>query len=215
MNALDITDSIIHALEHDDWNVDRISEKDGTILEIERWTDQTDYDYIGDIDMRGKDKTDPDEWIQAAEDCYEAFDPIDEASLWIGGNGAPSLRDMLDDFEDFKNNTLSQIPDIVRRAVRTNMLANHIAAKLEHDGWNSTIIGSYEGVILEFSRIAPDGNEYTGEFDMRDKDASDPEEWMKAAEAPNDETAGDNMKDILERVPALVREAIAAEKETR
>ena len=117
MNSQTLIDAITNTLEDANWNVSPYKDPHGIGLEIETWTDGTDYDYIGNIDMRGNDTTDPDAWIREANECYEAFNPEEEALLWVGGKGAPSLRDMLDDFDDFKANRLAQLPKLVEEAV--------------------------------------------------------------------------------------------------
>lgn len=96
-------DAVINALEERGWHVH--DPQDGT-LEIERWTEATDYDMVLTFDMRDRDPSDPQEWADEARELADSFDPAEEAALWYKGPGAPPLADMLADFTDVKGTIL-------------------------------------------------------------------------------------------------------------
>lgn len=117
-----LTERAVAALEDAGWNV-YVGEEKGVVggiyLEIERivWADGTGYHYLGTIDIRGSDINAPEAWVAAARECAAAFDPEEEAAMWLGGDGAPGLRDMLDAFGAFKSSVLSALPQVIEAAV--------------------------------------------------------------------------------------------------
>ena len=115
-----LTNEVVEALENAGWSVyiaEESADAGGCLLEIERFTDATGYDFIGTLDMRGRNVSDPSAWLEEARSLLDGFDPAEEAALWLGMPRAPTLRAMLDDFEDFKANALASVPKTIANAL--------------------------------------------------------------------------------------------------
>lgn len=114
-----LTDKVVKALEDSGWSVticELNANAGGCLLEIEKFTEQTGYDFVANLDMRNRDVSEPSAWIEQMRSLFDEFDPIGEAVLWLGGKGAPTLRAMIRDFESFKTNSLEPLAGMLAAA---------------------------------------------------------------------------------------------------
>lgn len=117
----ELAERVCDALEYLGWRADVVKEDDGIYVELERYTDLTGYDFVTTIDLRNKDAGEPFAWEAAAREAIDAFDPEQEALLWAGGRGAPSLTEMLEDFRELERELLA-VEQAVSCAVRGERL---------------------------------------------------------------------------------------------
>lgn len=100
------------------WSADVIAERDGLLLELESFVGTSNYDYVGILDMRGRDPLSSHDWAVAARELAYGFDVDEEVELNLGARGAPSVSVMVRDFEDLARE-LEDVLDVVTRASGT------------------------------------------------------------------------------------------------
>lgn len=115
------------------WRVSVLDEGDGFMLECETIGDVSGYDYVGYLDMRGKDPLDARAWAKEALELAESFDVDEEVNLNLGGSGAPGVETMVDEFKDIRDRTLPGLYEIVRE------ISGRVAEKLCNDSGNEPL----------------------------------------------------------------------------
>lgn len=94
-----LPEAIADALDSEGWNVEDDDVRNHGYLEIERETDLTGYDLVLTIDLRGKDMDSTGDWMSAIRELVYSWDPVEEALIAAGCQGAPSVDRIIEDFK--------------------------------------------------------------------------------------------------------------------
>lgn len=94
-----LPEAIADALDSEGWTVVDDDVHNLGYLEIERETDLTSYDLVLIIDLRGKDMDSTGDWMAAVRDLVYSWDPVEEALIASGCQGAPSVDRIIEDFK--------------------------------------------------------------------------------------------------------------------
>lgn len=94
-----LPEAIADALDSEGWTVSDDNVRNLGYLEIERETDLTGYDLVLNIDLRGKDMDSTGDWMSAIRELVYSWDPVEEALIAAGCQGAPSVDRIVEDFK--------------------------------------------------------------------------------------------------------------------
>ena len=94
-----LPEAIADALDSEGWTVSDDNVRNLGYLEIERETDLTGYDLVLNIDLRGKDMDSTSDWMSAIRELVYSWDPVEEALIAAGCQGAPSVDRIIEDFK--------------------------------------------------------------------------------------------------------------------
>lgn len=111
--ALEVASRLSDALPH--WGFYVAHEADGHLVECEASAGEGGYDYVGMLDMRGRDPLVAREWQAAAAELAHGFDLDEEVGLCLGASGSPGVETVVADLKDVRDRLLPELAAAVSR----------------------------------------------------------------------------------------------------